>query len=223
MRRILVLSITIAVLATACGGSGGTLSSAAWCDNAKKVDEASNAFDTPTADNIREFAKQIRDSRSSAPAEIKDDVNLLSEFLQIMVKAVDENDGNILLAFDSMTAELNDPKYEQAGNRITAYNERECGIVDTSSSDTGSGTADGTGDTIPSGNDTAPIDGSTDTIVPPDGIVAGLAQEMGITEDQARCLVSKLDFTTGETPPISELMSSFTDCGIDPLALGAGG
>jgi len=210
MRRILTISIAVALLATACGDSGGSLSSANWCDTARVIEVSSNAFDSPTPDNIRLFSQQVSDARGSAPAEIKDDVKLLSEFLQIMVKAVDDNDGNIILAFDSMTTELNDPKYSDAGDRITAYNERECGIVDTNASDTSS--ADGT--STDTGN------GTTDTLVPPGGIVAGLADSFGITEDQARCLVSNFDFTSSQDPSVSDMISVFADCGIDPSILG---
>jgi len=216
MRRILVLSITIAVLATACGGSGGSLSAANWCASAKSIDQASNAFDSPTAANLQEFSKQIDQVTNSAPAEIRDDVKLLSDFLHTLVKAVDDNDGNILLAFDSLTTELNDPKYSDAGDRITAYNERECGITDTNTSDNSGDSSSGT-------QDSTDTSGSTDTIVPPGGIVAGLAVTLGITEDQARCLVSKFDFTSSEDPSVADMISGFADCGIDPTALGAGG
>ncbi len=215
MRRILIASMALALLATACGDSGGSLSSANWCETARSVDDASNAFDSPTGDSIREFAKQVKAARSSAPAEIKDDVQVLSDFLEQLTKALDDNNDNIVLAFDAMGDTLNDPKFSDAGDRITAYNERECGIVDTSSSDSTS-----SGDTSSGGSSTDPGSGSTDTLVPEGGIIAGLAQEMGITEEQARCLVSNFDFTSSETPPISDLMSGFTDCGIDPLSLG---
>lgn len=222
MRRILVLSITIAILATACGGSGGALSAASWCEVAKKIDDTSNAMDNPTPEVIHDFADQVESVRGSAPAEIKDDVDLMAEFLQIMAKAVDDNDGNVLLAFDSITTELNDPKYEAAGDRISAYNERECGIVDANSGDSSGDT--GFGDTGSSDTGSSDTDGgSTDTVVPTEGIIAGLAESIGITEDQARCLVSKIDFTSDETPQMGEMMSSFADCGIDPLSLGAGG
>ena len=216
MRRILVLSITIAVLATACGDSGGLLSAANWCETARSVDTASNAFDSPTNENIREFSRLVDESRSSAPAEIKDDVNLLAEFLQQFTKALDDNDNNILLAFDALGDTLNDPKYENAGDRITAYNERECGITDTDASDNSGDSSSGTQDSNDAG-------GSTDTIVPPGGLIAGLAENLGITEDQARCLVSKFDFTSAEDPSVADMMSGFVDCGIDPTALGAGG
>jgi len=105
---------------------------------------------------------------------------------------------------------------------ITKYNERECGIVDTNSSssdngfDPGSdpGTDSGFGDNTDPGFDSG---------LPVGGIVAGLADSLGIPEDQARCLVEKLDFTSGTEPDITSMMSSFADCGIDPLTLGSGG
>ncbi len=215
MRRILIVSIVLTLLATACGDSGGALSSANWCDTARSIDTASNAFDAPTGENIREFAKQVKAARGSAPAEIRDDVQVLSDFLEQLTKALDDNNDNIVLAFDAMGDTLNDPKFSEAGDRITAYNERECGIVDTNASDSNS-----SGDSSSGGSSTDTGGGSTDTLVPEGGIIAGLADSMGITEEQARCLVSNFDFTSGETPPISDLMSGFTDCGIDPLSLG---
>jgi len=214
MRKILIISIAVALLATACGDSGGSLSSANWCDTAQSVNNASDAFDAPTGDNIREFAKQVKGAVNSAPAEIKADVELMSEFLQQMTKALDDNNDNIILAFDAMGDTLNDPKYSDAGDRLSAYDERECGIVDTSSN------TDNSGDTIPTGDNKAPVDGSTDTLVPEGGIVAGLAEGMGITEDQARCLVSNFDFTSSQDPSIADLISGFADCGIDPSILG---
>jgi len=208
--RVLTISIAITVLAAACGGSGGSLSSANWCDTARSVEAASSAFDSPTPETLREFSRQVKAAIGSSPAEIKADVQVLSDFLEVMGKAVDDNNGNMLLAFDSITSEINDPRLNDAGDRINAYNERECGIPNTTTTGnnfTGGGIGDGT----------------TDTVLPPGGIVAGLAQSMGITEDQARCLVTTFDFTSSQPPSDSDLISGFADCGIDPLALGAGG
>lgn len=229
MRRLTTILIATTMLATACGGADGNdllgaASSANWCDLAQKVEDSSNALDSPTADGIHEFADQVKASVSAAPAEIKADVEILATFVDDLATALEENDDNVLLAFDSLSSELSDPKFEEAGNRIDAYNKRECGITDPSSADSGS--------TDTSATDT----GSTDVAPPPadnsggtdlggdpaidGGLIASLAQEMGVTEDQARCLISKLDFTASETPPVGEMLNAFTDCGIDPLAIG---
>lgn len=246
MRRLPIILIVTALFATACGGGDNSLLSAAsssnWCDFAQKVEDSNNALDEPTAAGMRDFADQVEASVSHAPAEIKADVELLASFADDLVTALEENDDNILLAFDSISAELSDPKYEDAGDRVSAYNERECGIVDSSSSDSSSSdspdsTSDGSNPFDSSSTDSGATDSGTSDIAPApgdnpggvdpgfdpagvDGLIAGLAEQLGITEEQARCLFTALDFTGAETPPIDEMMNAFGDCGVDPLSLG---
>lgn len=242
MRRLLILSVVISVLATACGSGGSSvLGASSWCDAAKKIDDTSNEMDgadIPTAEMFNTFADQLNGAVASAPAEIKDDVKLLGSVMNDMAKALKDNSDNIILAFDAMGDKLNDPAVGQAGDRITAYNERECGIVDTNSSDTnadssGNNGFDSSGDSgfgspgnngfDSSGNNSGfdPSGGSGDGTFDA-GIVAGLAQSLGITEDQARCVVTSIDFTSGTEPDLASMMSSFADCGVDPLSLGGG-
>jgi len=233
MRRILVLSITIALFATACGDSGGSLSAAKWCDSAQSIDQASNALDLPTAANLQEFANQIDQVTKSAPAEIRDDVKLMSDFVHTLITAIDDNNGDIALAFESLSATIDDPKYGDAGDRITAYNARECGITDTNSADNSSSPTTAPSTTTPDNSSsptTAPSTtaagnsgGSPDPIVPTDAVITAVSNALGVTQDEARCLVSKLGITANQIPDFTKVMAAAGECGIDVGNLGAGG
>jgi len=223
MRRILVLSITIALFATACGDSGGSLSAAEWCDSAQSIDQASNALDTPTAANLQEFANQIDQVTKSAPAEIRDDVKLMSDFVHTLITAIDDNNGDVLSAFESLSATIDDPKYGDAGDRITAYNARECGITDTNSADNSSSPTTAPSTTAPSTTAADNSGGSTDSVIPTDAVITSISEALGVTEDEARCLVSKLGLTANQTPDFTKVMAAAGECGIDVANLGAGG
>ncbi len=226
MRRLIIVSVVITLFATACGDSGGGLAAGLgggdWCDVATDIEDSSDALDDPSAAGIRQFADQIDAVKDSAPSEIRSDVKLLAEFIGDLADAVDDNDGNILLAFDDMTSQLLDPRFEEAGDRISAYNERECGILDDSSpSGSPDDGGDGTFGDVDPDDDVDDFDDFDDSGIPSEGIIAGLADSMGITEEQARCLVTQVDFLATDVPSdFSAFFEAFEDCGIDPLSLG---
>ncbi len=228
MRRLIIVSVVITLFATACGDSGGGLAAGLggggnWCDLAIDIEDSSDELDDPSAEGIRRFADQIDAAKDSAPSEIRSDVKLLADFIGDLADAVDANDGNIILAFDDMTAQLTDPSFEEAGDRISAYNERECGIVDDSSPDTfddDEGDGDGDGGIFGDVDPDDEVDDFDDSDIPQEGIIAGLADSLGITDEQARCLVTKVDFLEDVEPDLSVLFDVFGDCGIDPLSLG---
>jgi hypothetical protein len=75
-------------------------------------------------------------------------------------------------------------------------------------------TTEGTSD----GDVTLPGGGDIDDLV-----VDQLVDSLGVTEEQAQCLVDKMDLTSGTTPDISDMMDLFEECDINPLDLDSGG
>jgi hypothetical protein len=197
MRRFLLALVSLTLLATACGDDS-VASAAAWCDAAQEVENVSDNLDT--ADDYRAFRDAVNDAKDSAPSEISDAVDSAAEFLDAMADALDDNDDNIILAVDDLQQNLDFADFDAAGDAITDYNATECGIGEVS---------DGNDD--PSVDDLeADLSGS---------LVADLADQLGISEDDTRCLVEKLDITTGETPDVSSMFESLEECGIDPFSL----
>lgn len=199
MYRILICLISVAVVATACGDDG-EISAAEWCERAQEVEDISNTLDTP--DDFRAFRDAIRDVRDSVPSEIRDDVRITANFLDTMADALDDNDDNIILAFDQVEQNEDLGDYQAAGEAISNYNATECGIGEVGDDDE------------PSVDD--------DEADFSEGVIAGLADQLGIPEDDARCLVEKLDLSDGETPDVASMFDVLEECDIDPLSLATG-
>lgn len=139
MRTLSAALMALMMLLAACGDSdgGSAASSASWCEFANQIDDG-NPLDSvegePTPEAMAaafdEFKSVLADARSAAPSEIRDDVKIVEEafvaFADMFAEAdynffaIDETDERIAL-FDS--AEV-----EAAGDRVTEYNEAECGI-----------------------------------------------------------------------------------------------
>lgn len=217
--RLCVALVGTALIAAACGG-GGSASAATWCDLASDVNQASDAIDTSSnpAEAFREMAKVVDGASKVAPDEIRDEVALMEQFTKDLVAALDANDDNIILAMDAVTADYDMDALDAASTKVEQYGEEVCGIPadsgspDTGSSDTGS-------------SDTGSSDTGSDSGLPEGGIIAGLARELGITEDQARCLVNEIDVNalmSGAEPDVPSMMGAFVTCDIDPTQLGGG-
>ncbi len=222
--RTASLLLAVALFASACGG-GGSSSASDWCDLARGVDEASDAIDTASdpAAAFRELASRIDGLSAVAPSEIRDDVALMEEFAVALVAALDANDDNIILAMDEVTRNFDMNAVEAAGDNLTRYDEEVCGITDDDAdadTDPGAGDLPSPGGTPGDAPDDVP-DASGDPFE--GGIIAGLADELDLTEDQARCLVRELDMTAlmgGAEPDINQMMDAVATCGLDPTRIG---
>ena len=201
MRRILFSFLSLTLLATACGDDSAG-SAADWCDGAQRVETISDSLDDPT--DYRAFRDAVDEVKGSAPAEIRDAVNTTADFLDDMADALENNDDNIILAFDEIQQDADMAEIEAAGDAITEYNARECGIgeVDATDDDTDSSSDDDSEEPDFSG-----------------GIVAGLAEQLGVTEEQARCLVEKLGVGDTDNIDPNEVVGVFGECDINPLDL----
>jgi hypothetical protein len=209
MRRILITLISLTLLAAACGDDGGG-SAAAWCDRAQQVEDLSNSLDSPT--DYRAFRDAVDDIKGSAPSEISDAVDTTADFLDMMADALEDNDDNIILAFDEVQQEVDLEEMTAAGDAIEEYNARECGIGTSDADD-----SDGFDDSDPfSGDDpfSDSDDDDSDEFEFGDSIVGSIADSLGVTEDQARCLVEELDLGASGEPDLSGMFDVLGECDI---------
>lgn len=155
------------------------------------------------------------DAEDLAPDEIADDVETIFDGLRRFDEVLAEADYNFLQVDTADLEVLNDPAFSEAGERIQRYNRDVCGIesdIDlggddgTATDDSGDGTTE---DTLP--------DGSIGDIV-----AQTLRDSLGLSEEQAQCLVDNLDLDSfdPENPDISQMFGIFEDCDIDLAQLG---
>jgi hypothetical protein len=214
MRKLLIVASVVALgpAVAACGGGDGG-SAEAWCDLAREVEDAPDPFggdETPSPETMKAAFTDLLDvferAEKAAPDEIKDDVttslNAFREFNDALAAA----DYNFLdIDLSSIQQVMNDA--EAAGDRIEAYNARECGIE-------------------PSTSDSVADDSSDGTL--PQGSVRDLIMqqfiELGLTEEQATCVADNVDETAfgGDEIDPSQMMDLFSQCGVDPTQLGGG-
>ena len=212
MRSLLAAVLSLTLFAAACGDDG-VGSAAEWCDLATEID-ATGDVGTGTPDDWRNFRDLVNEASRSAPDEIADDVDTLSSWLDAMVGALDDNDDNVLLAFDqvALSGDFSEDELDAASDAITAYNEAECGLPDNDSGNTDSGGTD-SGD-----SDSIDIDAG----IPEGGIVAGIADSLGIPEEDARCILENVDLSEGGEPDPAQIFDALDICDIDPLSIAGG-
>ena len=119
LRRTLVVlaAVTIAFTAAACGDSGGG-SAKEFCS--MNEDEAFKNVDDPKA-----IAAAFENAKDKAPAELKDDIDVLAEAsLEFAEKTegLDPSDEGYLDASQSM----NTPEVQEAAANLTKYSEENC-------------------------------------------------------------------------------------------------
>ncbi len=192
---------------TACGSDSGGASTDEWCDLAKELDSDTSALDTidftdpesakATFDDVADKLDQAVDA---APDEIKEAVETSKDAFAKLISVLEAADYDILdVDQDALSAA--GPDFEAAGDKITAFNEKECGIA-------------------PDTDDTAAADdGSTD-----DTVASGTAREqmakvfegMGLDAEQAKCVSENVDpalASEAESNPAA-LFSVFETCGV---------
>jgi hypothetical protein len=139
MRTRTALAAAVVVLAMAgCGGddSGGA-SGASYCERATAAEDANDLANTVDQNDpaaveaaVTEAVEAIRDAAEAAPEEIKADVELTLEGFEKLIALFDEAGWDIETATsDPRFAEVaTDPTYQEASERVEAYNDQECGI-----------------------------------------------------------------------------------------------
>ncbi len=132
------------------------------------------------------------DIASSAPGEIRDDVNLLKDGFNDFLDVLADADFNIFAVDDGdpRLAALDSPEFDAAGDRVNAY----CGVDDDSDSGVDSGSDEDPGDDggsgFPGGDDES--DDEFDGGVDANFMASILSQAYGIDEDTALCIVEEL-------------------------------
>jgi hypothetical protein len=197
-------------------GGDGDSSNSEWCQLARGVESESDLLDDvdftdPEAieDAFQQVIGSLEDAADSAPEEIEADVELTLDGFKELFDALQAVDFDFL-EIDVSLAE--NPEVEAASDRIEEYNERECGI-ERDSDDTDTDTSTGDGD---AGSDEGTIR---------DQLLAQFTA-MGMTEDQANCLVDNIDFAEvadSGGPDTSALLDLFETCDIDLAELQPGG
>ena len=247
--RLVTGAAAVALLAAGCGSDsgGGAASADSWCDLAEGsgVFDAFDAFDANPADleeglqQVEDFIEQLPEK---APAEIADDVELITEGTQMLITAFAEADYDVLdvdLAFLS-DSELED-RMDAAGERIDEYTERECGRPFVEDADTDAD-IDGDIDTDTDGD--IDIDTDTDTDTDTDSDEGGDTdfdpaggtlrdqlvsqfESIGLSSDEAACIADSLDFSDPavQSGDVAAMLDVFEECdiGLDRLAELGGG
>lgn len=168
------------------GGSSGNGSNSNFC-SPDATDVVFDSLDFTSLDpaNLRDQFEQLDDAlanwEDNAPNEIEDDVRTLVGGMRGLIEILEENDFNFLAvgttaANDPRFLALDDPKFEEAADRISDY----CGIDNTnpvtSGGSTGSGGSGGGGST---GGFTVDLpDDFPAELVPPDSTL-GFAGNVG--------------------------------------------
>jgi hypothetical protein len=165
-----------------------------FCELARELDDQDpfeqGEFDL--AEAFRDAVDSIDEIIGVAPAEIRGDFETLQEGLQEVALAIEEADGDLFAVDPERLESLEDARYEQAADRIDTYLRDVCGI-----------------------------EIEDDELEPPaidlQDAEAGLAGLLGITEEEARCLIeeSGLEELDPENPDIGALFGAFDACGVE--------
>ena len=187
-----------------------------WCGLAQQIEDdtflGDNEIDpfSGGADLLRSAMENALDLaptvRDRAPDEIADDVDTVFAAIEEMNAVLADADYDLLQVDQAALAAVTTADIEEASANIERYNEEVCGIP--ASSD----------DVVDAADVTLPAE-AQDMLN--DSIVQSLADGWGITDEQAACLVERLDMSDlmGAGDP-STVEPIFEDCGVDPALIG---
>lgn len=227
--RWIAVLLALVLVTAACGdddgsafGGGGGID--AFCDLALEQEalDASvnggeiNIFE-PDAfreafENLFELTERAADI---APEEIRDDFRIVRDEIRVIAEQLEAVDYNILDVDLESEGFAGSPESEAASDRIEAFIERECGIVDS-----GAELSD------------EQLQEQLEESGAGSGLIADAFVEAGLTEEQATCLAGRFSFDElaafeemiGDEPPLA-LLEAFEECGVSIsqlAALGAG-
>lgn len=145
-RTLSVLSLSLVLVSTACGGedsSGSGLSDEEFCAKVASMENID-----PSIDDISAVTAALDDLAAAAPTkELREALETLSPVMLSMAE-IDENDPD---AMNKVFEVMMDPKVMAAGELIEKYSSETCGIEATDGS---------TDETIGDSTDTMPTNGS---------------------------------------------------------------
>jgi hypothetical protein len=123
-RLVPVLLVALALVGGACGGGGGG-SNSAYCKKIREVAAEAAKTTSTSAPNMKAlqtaFDKALDKIATKAPSEIKDDYDVLQQYVDLRFAAV------ITPAkADTKKAQELLPKYTEAQKNITDYNKKVC-------------------------------------------------------------------------------------------------
>jgi hypothetical protein len=200
----------LALAGAACGGDDDDSGAGDWCDLARDLESNTRfddiEFDDPDSveDAYREVADILDDAVDSAPDEIKVDVQTVLTRTEELIDALEAVDFDFAALDESV---LGDLETADASDRIEEYGERVCGIA----------SADDSEGTIGGGSDDGTI-GDIDESAIRNRLVT-MFEALGITEDQADCLVDNMDSedlaASGDQVDPSMFLHLYETCGID--------
>lgn len=194
-----------------------------WCESAAVVDESDELLDTAAFLEPAEleqaftfFLALATAARSQAPAAIADDVDQSIESFTVLAGELEDAGWSFLDLDLSVLGDLEE-ETAIAGYNIEKYNYEQCGV----GTDPGEPPTFDDTTTSPGDDNDIEFDGTIR-----DQAVAGLT-EAGFSEDEALCLLDKLDLTNPQAAfeDTNELLNVFTECGLslDRLAQLGGG
>ncbi len=169
--------------------------------------ESADNFDFTDPDFFDETAAALADMASSAPSEIRDDVDTIRVMTEQFANVIRSADGNILSEefVDAMDA-IDTTEADVAGDRVGQYLEQVCGLE-------ADGDIDTSDITIP-GLDIGSLEGLSEA----ETQAAVFQQMFGVDEDLAACLAEELgDF--GESAELDPSTATQEICGTTMLEL----
>ncbi len=135
MPRSLPVMLLVVVLGVAgCGDDGGS-SASAYCDQLKKSAKEATAPTTTatgpsTTIDYKALQKRFDDAlgkiASKAPAELKDDYDVVNEYFSLYLKALAKDP-----AADTAKLQALAPKYKTSQEAIAKYNKDKCNFENT--------------------------------------------------------------------------------------------
>ena len=203
-------------------GSGG-----AWCNTAERIDQQFDAIDDdPFSVFSEEGFGQFRDAFDAAlrnpPSEIAGDLATLDEGYDQFQTILEGANYDLLSLSEADLAALDTDEFNDAGDRVEAYLEDVCGF------DPDDVDLDGDDDLgeVDAGEDSGDAP-SQETLR--EQLVDQLSSSLGVSAEEADCLVDALDFEGISADPDAasealggDLFGALDQCGIDPLALVGG-
>ncbi len=188
-----------------------------WCGLADRVDTELNAvesdpFSVFTAEGVDRLVTLLDDAVDAAPEEIRDAVTTTAGGFESLAGLLEDYDYDLLaVPTEELESTLDLPALEAADAEITAYNTDVCGV---------STEPDPVTDSDPTSTVEVEIEGSaTQGEDATQALVQNFVASLGITEDQATCLVDSLDFAeVGNDPATvdqSLIFEAFGECDID--------
>ncbi len=218
MKRILAVLFAIAMLASACSGGDGLASKTAdgdsgdWCGRAIAIDERMENLEfTDELESIRQARDVLQSMLSDAPNEIKGDVAITLEGMDLMVDIIEDAGGDIFDADLSVLEELADAKYEDASNNIDKYLEETCGL-DLSEFDVEVNTSDV--DDIISDDGNSGYGNSDDENITIPSVILDTFKDLGMSEEDADCIVESMIANGVDVEDASAFFEFLETCGL---------